>query len=256
MAPRRAAALAAPGRVADRAGGLRRRGHAHGGRGRRRAAGGRHGGHFSQPRPPRGAAGPTRSSRARPLARRGGRALPGLPAVRPAPAPPPQPGPPRRAPQPQPPRAQAGVWPARAAGWLLRRLAARAQGRLRRRAAEPPGLARPGAVRAARAAPRLEPRGKARGWRRACPGSRARARRRVYLGGALTAGEPGGRAWWAPHALLEYLRGAYCSTLAVELDHLTSLCGLGATWAPTYPTLPVQAQGYARIVAGPSGRGR
>lgn len=49
--------------------------------------------------------------------------------------------------------------------------------------------------------------------------------RRVYLGGALTAGEPGGRAWWVPHELLEHLQAAYCSTLAVELDHLTSLCG-------------------------------
>ena len=47
----------------------------------------------------------------------------------------------------------------------------------------------------------------------------------MYLGGALTAGEPGGRAWWVPHELLEHLQAAYCSTLAVELDHLTSLCG-------------------------------
>ena len=57
------------------------------------------------------------------------------------------------------------------------------------------------------------------------PGLRQQRRvlRRVYLGGALTAGEPGGRAWWAPHELLEHLQAAYCSTLAVELDHLTSL---------------------------------
>ncbi|KAK9823055.1 hypothetical protein WJX81_005034 [Elliptochloris bilobata] len=47
--------------------------------------------------------------------------------------------------------------------------------------------------------------------------------RRVYVGGALTAGEPGGRALWVPHELLEHLQAAYCSTLAVELDHLTSL---------------------------------
>ena len=58
------------------------------------------------------------------------------------------------------------------------------------------------------------------------PGLRQpRMLRRVYLGGALTAGEPGGRAWWVPHELLEHLQAAYCSTLAVELDHLTSLCG-------------------------------
>ena len=59
--------------------------------------------------------------------------------------------------------------------------------------------------------------------------------RRIYLGGALAAGEPGGRAWWAPHELLEHLQAAYCSTLAVELDHLTSLCDLARCSNPKPP---------------------
>lgn len=58
------------------------------------------------------------------------------------------------------------------------------------------------------------------------------ALRRIYLGGALAAGEPGGRAWWAPHELLEHLQAAYCSTLAVELDHLTSLCDSARSFNP------------------------